>query len=385
MTDNERFIYSSHFAYWENEGLKVEKELLSYSKDICKYTLYRSLQGNEKTKSASYSAHIDLYYSISSYAYPDGGGVTVVGISLYDLQEIILDVFREHYSSVSSWMALRLGYMPLWLQGGDEPIEDCFSEIAQEIQSRLGGIYFTSFYYTDNMDTGSSGGYSNPTNPVDGDTSMPIINTEDLGNGTLQESYQNLYDNSEVFRNLLEDFYDKHSIAHLKWELSEEIAGDMLGYFDMNMQDYTFKIVLNADIANYSEELVFKTMLHESIHAQLTMDIIKSYEDYAGRDLNNEDYEKILENMGREDFPTLYDYYKKYSDHVKSQHELMADYYINPIKDALYEVIPALNIVYRTAIAWMGLTNTEAWEELPEDKRNMYIEIQMNYLNNIKK
>ena len=82
-------------------------------------------------------------------------------------------------------------------------------------------------------------------------------------------------------------------------------------------------------------------------------------------------------------FPTLYDYYETYNDHVESQHELISDYYLDKIKGALFEVLPGLNPIYCTALAWMGLTETEAWNELPKNERDLYIEIQNSYINEI--
>lgn len=79
-------------------------------------------------------------------------------------------------------------------------------------------------------------------------------------------------------------------------------------------------------------------------------------------------------------FPTLYDYYATYTDHAKSQHELISDYYLNKIKSALLEVLPGLNLICCTAIAWMGLTETEAWNELSKNERDLYIEIQNSYI-----
>ena len=152
------------------------------------------------------------------------------------------------------------------------------------------------------------------------------------------------------------------------------------GHFDMNMENYTFLIRLNINLKNYPEELVYKTMLHEAIHARFIMGIIKCYKGKIDGQLTETQYRNMMKGMSREDFPTLYDFYTKYNDHLKSQHEFMADYYITPIADALQEMDHNMNWTYCKAIAWMGLTNTEAWNELPEAERSLYIEIQNSYL-----
>lgn len=120
-------------------------------------------------------------------------------------------------------------------------------------------------------------------------------------------------------------------------------------------------IELNSNmLSSASKVFVAKTMLHELIHSHIFNKL------YSTGNIN------IPSNPS--DFPSLWNSYV--NNNANGQHEYMANYYVEIIKDALqdYYSDAGININNNVlkAISWSGLKNTTAWNNLPQATRTQY-------------
>ncbi|XRE44002.1 hypothetical protein ACIVBQ_002206 [Tenacibaculum discolor] len=107
------------------------------------------------------------------------------------------------------------------------------------------------------------------------------------------------------------------------------------------------------------------TILHEAIHAEIYRKIRTTSQ------IKYDPYTKTfsLPDGSRAHFPTLFDYYDKYSDNP--QHNYMADYYRTAMEEGLKEYATSIGKTYPDQlykdIAWGGLHNTNAWDNMYAD------------------
>lgn len=107
------------------------------------------------------------------------------------------------------------------------------------------------------------------------------------------------------------------------------------------------------------------TILHEAIHAEIYRKIRTTSQ------IKYDPYTKTfsLPDGSRAHFPTLFDYYDKYPNNP--QHNYMADYYRTAMEEGLKEYATFIGKTYPDQlykdIAWGGLHNTNAWDNMYAD------------------
>ncbi len=115
-------------------------------------------------------------------------------------------------------------------------------------------------------------------------------------------------------------------------------------------------------------------MLHEAIHAE----IFRKIKSIGG-------FSELYDNKSH--FSTLYNYYV---DNIKKgQHNYMEDYYRDAIKTGLrdYAINSGINVSdsQLNDLAWVGLTGTQAWNNLSATERNRIIRSINDYENRTNK
>tara|TARA_R110001592_G_scaffold55592_2_gene169744 strand:+ start:901 stop:2085 length:1185 start_codon:yes stop_codon:yes gene_type:complete len=151
-------------------------------------------------------------------------------------------------------------------------------------------------------------------------------------------------------------------------------------------------ISLNSTQLNRSKLDIARTIIHESIHAELFAMIVE-----AGGQENFNIY--VTNNPGKSDFSLVWDYIQDYlPPNSNWQHEYMADFYIGAISNGIKELSDDLlsdgfknyfsgSSFYPTssseavtwnwddfyeAVAWTGLKATSEWEEKDSETQNKY-------------
>jgi hypothetical protein len=120
---------------------------------------------------------------------------------------------------------------------------------------------------------------------------------------------------------------------------------------------HDFEIVLDSTtMANVSPIEIAKTILHEAIHAMIHSHIALSGA-WAGAPADS-----IKKN-----FPALIAYFDK-AEGTVNHHNYMAEWYLNYLTQALYELFPpptgsGLTWNHYQALAWEGLHETTMWEK----------------------
>lgn len=102
---------------------------------------------------------------------------------------------------------------------------------------------------------------------------------------------------------------------------------------------------------NSSKEYMLVTIYHEAIHAYI------QYNKYLL------DYGKIDSITFKQKFPLFWDYKRALNNYELIQHQIMADNYINSMKDLLKSYNPNINDSLATAMAWGGLHETNMWKQ----------------------
>ena len=163
------------------------------------------------------------------------------------------------------------------------------------------------------------------------------------------------------------------------------------------MEDYWFSIELNeVRLMNLTPLMVAKTIMHEVIHADIFAKLM-SLKSSLKSNLSVDEMKELSEALNDQNFPTLNYYYEKYVFDVTAQHQYMAEYFVDVIAAVLQEIDPTVSKETRTAIAWIGLTETktvidgkvidvetEAWKALPTAEKKKLVEAYREYLETAK-
>ena len=209
--------------------------------------------------------------------------------------------------------------------------------------------------------------------------------------------YKKLSTKSSTFRYYLGRFMGENSIAHLKFKLSDNLSSTVNGRFKCKMEDYWFSIELNeVRLMNLTPLMVAKTIMHEVIHADIFAKLM-SLKSSLKSNLSVDEMKELSEALNDQNFPTLNYYYEKYVFDVTAQHQYMAEYFVDVIAAVLQEIDPTVSKETRTAIAWIGLTETktvidgkvidvetEAWKALPTAEKKKLVEAYREYLETAK-
>lgn len=189
----------------------------------------------------------------------------------------------------------------------------------------------------------------------------------------------NKLENNNLIKNALDKFKAEDAPVHLiikQEDIEEEDVAGMTEYGDI------ITITLDTPYMENSPSLLGAyTILHEAIHAKIYRMIrtrsLLQYNQYTNT--------YHLPDGSRAHFPTLFDYYNDYPNNP--QHNYMADYYRTAMEEGLKEYAQLIGKTYPAQlykdIAWAGLHNTKAWNNMYSDPLYTQNE-QKRILNSIK-
>ncbi|MCI5707587.1 MAG: SprT-like domain-containing protein [Odoribacter sp.] len=403
LQEQNMFRYSARFLLWKRKGLSVREELYLLAEEICKRMDNWDNRVLETRSGVAYEQYdVTVCYELSPYVYCEDGEIVVKVPLIEALERLLVREFKCYGDVLRVAIGILSGTFDITYKTQYGSIKEVVNRVMMNAEIVLKREYNVEFTYYSvyaigsnpgpNWKEGSLGGsigcgrdfgYGSGSGELDV-TPDPIINIDSLKESPiLLDIYSEFYEKSELFRKMLKDFCVENSIAHLEWVVRDKLKNDGFGEFSMVMKDYTFEIRLNELLlVRYPKLFVCKTMMHEAIHARIFMRLLKATENPVGSDITKEELKELRSTLERNDFPTLFDYYQKFTSHGDAQHNYMADYYIETIVNALQEMDPQVDREICKALAWRGLTRTEAWKLLEQSERNKYIKIYQDYVNN---
>ncbi|WP_298489448.1 hypothetical protein [uncultured Maribacter sp.] len=175
---------------------------------------------------------------------------------------------------------------------------------------------------------------------------------------------------ASIFANYLNNFDGDMSVANLKLTSSTTLDANTNAETSAP-QNYLITITFNENNLNRPILSIARTFIHEMIHAE-TFRKLLSVAQHSSIQLDQNQLIQL-----RSDYPGLYDYYMRWKWNVpqgqspsSAQHEAMAQHYRDIIKQALKEFDNSQTDEIYEALAWTGLQNTVAWNNLTQTKRD---------------
>jgi hypothetical protein len=173
-----------------------------------------------------------------------------------------------------------------------------------------------------------------------------------------------------TFANYLNNFDGDMSVANLKLTSSTTLDANTNAETSAP-QNYLITITFNENNLDRPILSIARTFIHEMIHAE-TFRKLLSVAQHPSIQLDQNQLIQL-----RNDYPGLYDYYMRWKWNVpqgqspsSAQHEAMAQHYRDIIKQALKEFDNSQTDEIYEALAWTGLKNTVAWNNLTQTKRD---------------
>ena len=150
---------------------------------------------------------------------------------------------------------------------------------------------------------------------------------------------------------MIQKFDGEFPVSHLKFTMTNDLIDDT-NAVTSNSGQYTIEIKINANTIEKRTLIgLSRTFAHEVIHAELYRKI-----------------RSVGSKVSINDFPGIYDYYRRHKDW---QHEQMAAHYIDVISDIISEFDNNNhNRQFYEDIAWEGLHKTSIWNSLSSDERS---------------
>lgn len=213
-------------------------------------------------------------------------------------------------------------------------------------------------------------------------------------NSCVQGIWNTLKETNIAFNNLTNFVNTANPIAELCLDISDTITRNITGYAALRgtLNEPKVTIALNSKKLDRSKLTIARTILHETIHAELHGLVIEA-ERGGG-------FEQFLQdNPGKDKFALLWKYIKEYEINPdKIQHEFMIDYYVGSLAASLQEL--SLHLMsegfrnfssngqtlytsssnsfewnwdeFYLALAYEGLHETEEYEALDENLKARY-------------
>ena len=192
--------------------------------------------------------------------------------------------------------------------------------------------------------------------------SCPVVDATGLEQNEKADCIYNKLTDTGLMKRYLQNFDGDFPVSHLKYELSSLLPNNITGRTDPRPDDLGenwMKILINENnLADRPTLAVAKTFIHETIHAEMYRKI-----------------KSVNSQISIDDFPGLFDYYSRFENNSDAQHNLMAQYYINIMSDALKEFDSSYSEDIYHAIAWEGLMGTVAWNNKTQNEKNTIINI----------
>jgi hypothetical protein len=203
---------------------------------------------------------------------------------------------------------------------------------------------------------GTTIGINNPTLPIIDATSI-------MANPKTNCIYTRLTQTNMMSR-YVKNFDGEFPVSHLKYELNSSLPNNLIGTTSP-MNNYWITIKINENLVSQLPVLeLAATFIHETIHAEI---------------------DRILASVSNivypQDWPGLFDYYSRYKKGPETwQHQLMADFYVDIVANALKEFDNNQNPfqLYKD-LAWEGLQGTVAFNNLDQNERNRITSSVINF------
>ena len=174
-----------------------------------------------------------------------------------------------------------------------------------------------------------------------------------------------LFHEGNTIEDTIVKFADESVVMDLVIELADDLGGTTNGALDSSNPS-TFRLQLNENrIANRTPIEIAGTYLHEAIHAEMRRYLYGATDTstlpgFPG-DFTTDWRYYILSKFGEINIENLSD----------AEHNAMAENYVDIIANGLSEFDNnALSYGHYEALAWNGLVGFEAWENLPQSKKN---------------
>lgn len=208
-----------------------------------------------------------------------------------------------------------------------------------------------------------------------------IIDPSFSNNPCLSSVFSNV-GNKPTINGYLNNFDGTFSIAHLRLAGNSSLPNNIAAR-TYPPEDWVVKIDFNTNRLNRPPLDVARTFIHELIHAEIFRKLLMLSE-------NSEIVWSMnfIESM-KDDFPGLYDYYMRW--HVNApdgvppgstQHQMMAQHYRGVIKQVLEEFDDSHDDEVYEALAWVGLRNTVAWNNLSAQEKSQHQTISDDFIQN---
>ncbi|AMC11410.1 hypothetical protein Lupro_09110 [Lutibacter profundi] len=205
--------------------------------------------------------------------------------------------------------------------------------------------------------------------------------------------YQKLKSNSTGFKNAIKKFDGEFPVSHLNF-IMEDLGNTRAqtqapdNYINTTSADYIITIALNNNSnihgVKYRPNLMTaKTIVHEVIHAEMYRKLLslanQGHLSFTGWTIQQQkDYMISIKN----NFPGIYDYYRRYKNW---QHQQMATHYRQTIANILKEFDNSLNTdQFYMDLAWEGLDKTSivGWQDgVSENDKIRILKVISDYIN----
>ncbi len=211
-------------------------------------------------------------------------------------------------------------------------------------------------------DNGSGSGAGAPTPAPAPNNILQIFN---YLSGKALCVYNKLNSTSSGFTNIIRKFDGTFPVSHLAFKESSSLPSN-INASTSPPSNYLITITLNSNNLNRPNLSIARTIIHETIHAEMFRKILSIINN--GGNLDGITIQQWTNKLSNGDYAGIFDYYSRYGVN-DMQHEQMAAHYITTISGFLAEMQPGLPQNIYNALAWEGLQGTVAWNSLSTSKK----------------
>jgi len=204
-----------------------------------------------------------------------------------------------------------------------------------------------------------------------------------------------------TFNNYLQNFDGDMSVSHLRFKYDENFSNTFQPEYHnaiaitepplgtQNVADYNINITFNGDmnltssIHNKPDLIIAVSFIHEMIHAEVFRKMLSAAQ-FGNLDPDNMTPQQQLDFVYNlhNNFDGIWDYYV---DRWREDwgHQLMAEHYIDIIVSAVSEYDNnSHSLDTYKALAWVGLYDTIAWNNLLPEQQEAHENNLQNYIDN---
>ncbi|WP_139225557.1 hypothetical protein [Flavobacterium succinicans] len=184
--------------------------------------------------------------------------------------------------------------------------------------------------------------------------------------GKVKCIYDKLMNSNSGFKNAIQKFDGEFPVSHLKFINTTSLPNNINATTHPPL-NYLITIEVNDNNLSRPNLSIARTLIHETIHAEMFRKILSILEN--GGDLNGLTIDEWNQKLSNGDYLGIYDYYSRFGINGM-QHKQMAAHYRTTISDYLKEFQPGLSESIYASLAWEGLKGTTSWNLLPLSEKN---------------